>query len=312
MFLGAVMGMDEKLPEFLEFRDVFSNLEGILYNDIIFNGICVKPLGIHFMDNGSGWVVKNHRHSFFEAHYVTEGKVWTTLNGKEYEIEAGEFYIMPPGTFHSHRQCNGVKHIGFALRWELAGNFGTDDRNSKLFINSLFSLESCPIRDNGRVYDGMMDILTSAKKGSRVLNLQLSFFRLIMSFSDFSISNAVGSVDIINRSFVDRNTVKIAVRFVEENYSQNIDVTDVAKSVHLSYSQLLRMFKAHTGKTVNQYINQVRINKAQYLLKCTDRDIEAIAGETGFQSSIYFCSIFRKITGMTPGQYRKSTSRLLE
>jgi AraC-like DNA-binding protein len=306
------MEMNQSLLEFHEFRDVFSNLEGILYNDIKFNGVYVKPLGMHSMDNGSEWMVKNHRHSFFEVHYVTEGKTWTTLNGKEYEIEAGEFYVMPPGTFHSHRQCNGVKHIGFAVRWELSGSFGTDDRNSEIFINSLYSLECCPIKDNGLIFDAMMDILSSAKKGSSVMKLQLSFFRLIMSFSDFTTRNTGDSVDTINRSFVDKNTVKIAVRFVEENYREDIDVNDVAKSVHLSYSQLLRMFKAHSGKTVNQYINQVRINKAQYLLKCTEKDIDAIASEAGFQSSIYFCSIFKRITGMTPGQYRKSTSRLLE
>lgn len=116
----------------------------------------------------------------------------------------------------------------------------------------------------------------------------------------------------VYRDFSDNSVTNIAIKFIEENYKQKINVKDVADHVHMIYSQVSRLFKSYLGESIKQYINKIRIINAQYLLKYTDRDIVYIAGETGFQSENYFCEAFKKYTGMSPVCYRRNKSRSIE
>lgn len=310
------MDLTEKQLGFVTYRNIFHMLDAIMYRDIVFNGVCLKPLGLYYMDTGPGWWANRHKHSFFEAHYIVSGTTWTTLNGMEHEINAGELYVMPPGTMHSHMQYNSISHLGFSVRWESGRCNNAEDIRQiwdpREQEELLFGMNAIPTADNGDIYDAMEQLLKAAGKNSKVMELQLSFLKLVLAFA--STCSVTGRImePAINKSFIESNAVNTAVRFIEENYNQNIEVTDVANSIHLSYSHLSRLFKSYAGKSVNQYINSVRIRKAQYMLKCTDLDIDVIASETGFQSSIYFCSTFKKNTGMSPGQYRKSINGLME
>lgn len=116
----------------------------------------------------------------------------------------------------------------------------------------------------------------------------------------------------LNKNMIHNNIINTTIQFIEDNYYQDIDVKDVANSVHLSYSHLSRLFKNWVGETVSQYIKKVRLKKAAYLLKCTDKDIASIAREVGFNSEYYFSNDFKKNIGMSPGNYRKSISGLSE
>jgi AraC-like DNA-binding protein len=313
----AVMDRLDNLPEFEKYSNNFGILESISYRYIYMNGLHVKPLGLHFLNYGTDWSVRKHSHTFFEAHYITDGRAYTTLGDKEYELNSGWFYIMPPGTFHSHRQLDNTSHIGFALRWEICEEVDNGSNNSILLdsmelAGALKNITAIPMEDDGSILEGMLNILKTAGRGSRILELQAAFLQLIIRLADACSSKGMKHETQINRIFLNSNVVASAVRFIEENYSQDIDVKDVAASVHVSYSHLSRLFKEYAGIAINRYINQVRILRAQYLLKCTKRDIDSIAFEVGFKSSIYFCGIFKKEVGVSPGFYRKNESRLLE
>ena len=71
-------------------------------------------------------------------------------------------------------------------------------------------------------------------------------------------------------------------------------------------SYLLRVFKESTGLTVNNYILQKRILKAKNELRFTNKTLDLIATECGLEDANYFIRIFKKIEGITPGEYRKS------
>jgi len=71
-----------------------------------------------------------------------------------------------------------------------------------------------------------------------------------------------------------------------------------------SRSYLFAIFKSATGMTPNDYYLRIRIEKAQQLLAHSAQPVTSIALETGFSSSQYFSSVFRKYTGQTPVEYR--------
>ena len=97
-----------------------------------------------------------------------------------------------------------------------------------------------------------------------------------------------------------------AIDFIYKNYSKNnLSINSIADSVHLSTGHLCAMFKKETGKTLNNYITEVRINEAKRLLHESDRKVYDISSAVGYQSSQYFSQVFYKITGVYPAEYQK-------
>jgi len=85
---------------------------------------------------------------------------------------------------------------------------------------------------------------------------------------------------------------------------EKFGVQKLASLIGLSTSQTLRKIKAKTGKSVSQYIRELRLSKAASLIKETDLTIAEIAFKVGFSSQSYFNKVFRKFYGITPGEYK--------
>lgn len=83
----------------------------------------------------------------------------------------------------------------------------------------------------------------------------------------------------------------------------------LARECGVSNRHLARMFKRTTGKTITEYITEVRINKAKMELANGDQLIKEIAYDCGFQSQSSFAQAFRKATGLTPRQFRNRAHR---
>lgn len=96
-----------------------------------------------------------------------------------------------------------------------------------------------------------------------------------------------------------------ALVFVDKNYALQITLEEISDVVNMNPSYFCRVFKKVTGKTLMEYINYVRIWKAENLLTSTEKSILDIAVETGFSSISYFNRVFKKIKGASPTVYRK-------
>lgn len=93
---------------------------------------------------------------------------------------------------------------------------------------------------------------------------------------------------------------------VHENYSNvNLSVSFIGDRLSLAANYLSRAFKEQSGEGLLDYIQKVRINMAKKLLEETDLTIEKIGEETGFSNSNSFQRVFKKMEGVTPGNYRR-------
>ena len=105
-------------------------------------------------------------------------------------------------------------------------------------------------------------------------------------------------------SFVDNLHNTVLNHIADENFG----VGNLASLLGLSTSQTLRKVKAATGKSVNQYIREVKLAEAAKLIKETDLTSAEIAYKVGFSSPSYFNKTFRKRYGITPGGYKAQES----
>ncbi|WP_436667694.1 helix-turn-helix domain-containing protein, partial [Latilactobacillus sakei] len=80
----------------------------------------------------------------------------------------------------------------------------------------------------------------------------------------------------------------------------------VASELHLNAVYLGQLFKQEVGRSFAQFLNDYRVDVAVDLLRDSDLDIGQIAEAVGYQNSSYFYKLFKKQTGMSPGDYRKA------
>jgi AraC-like DNA-binding protein len=102
-----------------------------------------------------------------------------------------------------------------------------------------------------------------------------------------------------------------AIEYIEKNYSQPLSVPDLANYSKMSVSGFYSLFKKATGLTPIDYKNQTCIRYAmRMLIDDADFPVEYIAEKTGFSSSAYFRRTFKRVTGKTPTEYRKTAIEL--
>lgn len=92
--------------------------------------------------------------------------------------------------------------------------------------------------------------------------------------------------------------------YVQRNITQDITLRDIADACTCSESTVSHLFKEYTNQSVKKYILNLRIKQAQKLLLVSDMQITNIALLCGFSNSNYFTTIFKKVTGKSPTQYR--------
>jgi len=105
---------------------------------------------------------------------------------------------------------------------------------------------------------------------------------------------------------IDDRNVATALSFIRERACQGITVEQVVKHSHASRSQLEKKFRHHLGRSPQAEIRRVQVGKIRQLLIETDFPLKKIAELTGFEHVEYMCVLFKRITGDSPGSYRKN------
>lgn len=95
------------------------------------------------------------------------------------------------------------------------------------------------------------------------------------------------------------------IEYIDKNYSKELTLDKLAATLNVSCEYFCRIFKKATGITPTEYINYVRILRAENLLTSTHAPVLEISMEVGFTSVSYFNRVFKKKTGSTPTVYRK-------
>jgi DNA-binding LacI/PurR family transcriptional regulator/AraC-like DNA-binding protein len=99
--------------------------------------------------------------------------------------------------------------------------------------------------------------------------------------------------------------VKKAILYLGRHAESHISRWKLADAVNVSEDYLTRIFHREMGLSLWDYLNRCRMFLASELLRQTDAPIQDIAFRTGFQDQTYFCRVFKKIHGVSPGQLRK-------
>ena len=164
----------------------------------------------------------------------------------------------------------------------------------KLLIDCLMILEKeCDDLDDWYRKKGN-SILTTNFRNYSVDDMEAFFHQLVTD-----ICTQLGRTRKDDR----KKAVDMAKQIIARRYDSELSIERIAKELHYSRNYFGQLFKAETGMSVSEYINQVRVQKAKELLHSGEYRIGQIAEKVGFSDQQYFSRVFKKIVGCMPSEY---------
>ena len=113
----------------------------------------------------------------------------------------------------------------------------------------------------------------------------------------------------ISKEQLNFEKIRKSIEYLNHNYYRDISLLELASMSNMSRNYFCTFFKQVMHMTTIQYIDLIRVNKATLLLKTTSKSILEIAGDIGYNNLSSFNSAFKKITNITPREYRTNLSK---
>jgi AraC-like DNA-binding protein len=221
-----------------------------------------------------------------EITYVIEGKARYTIDGKNYELEAGDVLCLTEGmekeavTYSDNlMHCFSVNYIPLhsgskAPSFPLLSHIGI----RKDVIDLFRELTVCWTEQ----WEGYM-----MKAGALLMMIIHRLAEILI----YNIETEAGDYRI-NK----------AIRIIALNYQNKLTVKNLANQVHLNRFYFGRLFRQKMGMTVNQYIIQVRVRNAENMLQTGHYKVQEVAEHCGFSDAIHFYKLFRSLRGFHPSK----------
>lgn len=102
------------------------------------------------------------------------------------------------------------------------------------------------------------------------------------------------------------NDITSSVLYIHENYKEPIIIRELAEKYHMTYNWFIRCFKDFTGSSPQAYLTDMRIDQAKELLSNKSFQIAEVAELVGYSDPLYFSRIFKKKTGCSPNEYKRT------
>lgn len=258
-----------------------------------------------------------HWHAEMEIIFVNEGNCFYIVNSQKLLIEKGDILIISPSILHSFYQNEDNIFLGDTYVFDLnIINNNIDICNSKYF-NPLLNNECNPyslIKKCNPAYRKCSKILKEVNKLSEEKN---EFFeikiksRLLDLFYIFFTENIITLSTKPKEDRTAKQTKEI-LKFIEENYTNNLSLEVISKKFGISLYHLAHIFKTTTGMSCIDYLIDYRLSVAANMLSQNNLPVLNIALDTGFNNISYFNRAFKKKFSVTPTKYRSINKTIIE
>ncbi len=275
------------------------------------HGTNVYPFAVYYWDGTAQSVVPLHWHQETEIIYLKRGIFSFTINMKEYVQEAPALIFVGSEEIHSIQIDMGNMESALVFDMGILSFENYDGIQYKVIRPLLEGETAFPqmiLPEDGlweeviTIYEGIFQDALN-KELSSYLRVKAGLYQLLASlYENGYLKNTEG---IRETDSFRLDTLRKVLAHIRENYCRALAVDEIAGIAGMNPQYFCRFFKYNTGKTVTEYINDIRINKAAHRLLATEDKIIDIAGECGYDNMGYFIKRFRQSKGVAPSEYRK-------
>lgn len=261
-------------------------------------------------------------HNFWEFTYVVSGKVRELSAEKEYELESGEVYFHKPNEPH----CTNPSGKGDALVYFIS--FKADSKIMYLFDNLKMKLseetaellsKAISIAHNTYIDNSVFDshkkcVNMKPADGIPTGNQQLykNYLEIFIIKIIQYIESKYGDVSYDSKEDFDKAIYKKILGILNDSIYSDFTIDYLCDKLNYSKTYLFNIFKKYSDNSIIQQYNLYKIEEAKRLLSDTDIPVYNISNRLKYCSPYYFSNTFKKITGMSPVQYRKNTTQEMQ
>lgn len=263
------------------------------------------------------WNYNNVISPYYRLYYIDDGHGLISTKNEQLALKAGYMYIVPSFTLcnlhcpdhlsqyflHFFEESpDGISLFQNRRVPDMVKATGTDMAHFKriLEINpgrGISRSDNPKVYEKNVYYKGYQE-LNNMQSTSVYLETQGILLQLLSRFVETA-RMAEKDEHLIPSKVLD------AISFIQVNLHQNLTVVDLAKRANQHPDYFSRVFFQYTGIRPLAYIHEKRIERAQYLLTTTSMSYAEVAAEVGFENLPHFSRLFKKVTSLTPGQYRQ-------
>ena len=242
-------------------------------------------------ETGTSWP---HYHSLYEIYFLEEGNCTYIIDDKVYNVNSGDIVVIPDGIIH-HTKYDDIRHSRILINCAREYIPDSVQKNvssgSYLYRNPNLTDEIrrllIKIENEYKLRDGFSEEIISCHTHA--------LFYLLLRNADSCIT-----VDDGNK------VIEQAVAYIRENFASDITLSSLSKKFSVSREHFSRLFKKETGLGFSKYLNSLRLQYAEQMLKNSEtQNITQIAELCGFEDSNYFSKKFKEVYGISPKKVQK-------
>ena len=258
--------------------------------------------------------VKQHWHYFAEFIYILKGRAEVTCDGRAYTVSEGELIIFYPSSVHSIYSVDGSPVLFAGIKFDSA-----KFQNISSYVPSVtailryartkdmqihFNAEQAGTLHSREIFFVCFRETEQCLYGRDIM-LRSQIYRLILGIVRQWISLGL-DINSCPMSSTEIYGIENIAEYIDRRLEENIRVADIAEKCHMSYSGFTAKFREQYGMNCKEYIERMRIFKAEEYLLFTDHSLMYISQQTGFSDCSHFIRCFKKHIGLTPKQFRLS------
>ena len=242
-----------------------------------------------------------HHHQAFELYYIIKGEREYFIEDQFFKLCEGDLVIIPQNLLH-RTEGKGASRFLVYFTYDYLRRFFTQET-----INHLKIHRPLVFRPDDSTKDSlnlMLNTLLSefnrvSKEGTLLQSPQIAGYLYQILFTITTQNNTY-----IPQKYSDSRIENI-VKYINENYSQITDIEEIAEHFYISKYHLCRIFNQNLGVPLITYLNTIKIRRACEMIQNERTSLTEIAMKCGFNSSSYFCKVFKSEKGVSPTEFKK-------
>ncbi|GAA3407304.1 AraC family transcriptional regulator [Paenibacillus hodogayensis] len=249
-----------------------------------------------------------HHHNFAELSLVVEGTGTEIVNGKSCGFKRGTVSLLLPHHIHEIRVHNAPVHkyncmfdINLLFLSPSDHPLGEYLLQTGQQLPSHYELDEDQTVYMQRWFDSMKSEYESTLFAKET-SLRSKLLDILVFLTRTLFASSAADTSVVQS----QSNVLELLNYLHLHYNEELSLTTLADRYNWNTSYVSRLFKQHVGQTFVHYLHSLRVGRAASLLATTDMDIVDISVEVGFDHARSLRRAFRKLKGMTPGQYRET------
>ncbi|MCL1883778.1 MAG: AraC family transcriptional regulator [Defluviitaleaceae bacterium] len=232
------------------------------------------------------WLIEYKRTNYIDLTYITGGQAVYTINRKKITAEEGDVLCIPRGSERSAVSYDPAKFECYAANFNLVSLMG-EEITVPLPLCSKVGIHNDLISHYRRLNE---DFLT--RSPGYEMRSRGRFMLILQRFMEMLV------YEVDTYKFDPR--VKQSIRFITENYAEPLNISTVAAAVSLNPVYFGTLFKRETRMAFRDYLNTIRVNQAEDMLRAGIWNVTEVASHCGYSDVFYFSRIFKKLKGIPP------------